>query len=51
VFCDQSGNTVDRHIAYDTWTPAKARYIRLLILTAPLGMRIAVWEFTVFGKA
>jgi xylan 1,4-beta-xylosidase len=51
VLCDRSGNAVDRHIAYDTWEPRKARFVRLVVLSAPPGMRISIWEFTVFGRA
>ncbi|HEY3377241.1 MAG TPA: family 43 glycosylhydrolase, partial [Armatimonadota bacterium] len=50
VLCDQSANTEDRHITYDTWAPEVVRYVRLTILAIPPGMRPSVWEFTVFGK-
>lgn len=46
---DHSKNAVDRHIAYHTFPAQKVRYVRLTVLSAPPGMRIAVWEFTVFG--
>jgi len=48
---DNSANETDRHIAYDTWPEAEVRYVRIIILGAPQGMRIALWEFTVFGRA
>ena len=51
VLCDQSDNTVDRNIAYDTWPATFARRVRLEVLSAPAGMAIAVLEFTVFGAA
>jgi hypothetical protein len=51
VLLDQSQNKVDRHIAYDTFAPRPARYVRLVVKSAPKGMKIAVWEFSVFGKA
>ncbi len=51
VLCDQSDNTVDRHIAFDVWTPLVSRRVRLEILSVPSGMKPAVWEFTVFGEA
>ena len=51
VLCDQSQNTVDRHIAYDTFTAQRVRYVRLVIEQAPQGMPVSVWEFTVFGRA
>lgn len=47
---DMSENTIDRHIAYDTFPTARARHIRLTILAAPAGIRPAIWEFTVFGR-
>ena len=48
---DRSTNTVDRHIAYDVWPATSARWIRLVALSAPEGMRTSLWEFTVFGTA
>ncbi|HEY3415984.1 MAG TPA: family 43 glycosylhydrolase, partial [Armatimonadota bacterium] len=51
VCCDQSENTTDRQIAYDTWAPQRARYLRLEVLTVPPGMTTGIWEFTVFGHA
>ena len=50
TLCDQTANAVDRHIAYETWPPSPARHIRLAIHSAPTGMRIALWELTVFGR-
>ncbi|RAP74336.1 hypothetical protein DL346_19825 [Paenibacillus montanisoli] len=47
---DKSDNTIDQHIVYDTWGPKRARFARLFIIAAPRGMRIGVWEFTVFGR-
>lgn len=51
VLCDQSENTVDRHIAYDPWVATSACRVRLEVLSAPAGMDISVLEFTVFGLA
>lgn len=48
---DSTNNQIDRHIAFDQWPPAQARYIRLRITAWPPGMRVGIWEFTVFGKA
>lgn len=50
VLVDRSANTVDRHIAYETWPERPLRQLRLEILAAPPGMAIAVWQFTVFGR-
>ena len=51
TLCDQSGNTEERHIAYDTWPAKPARHVRLQVLDVPPGMRPGVWELTVFGLA
>lgn len=48
---DKSDNTIDQPIEYDAWTPRPARYVRLVVLSAPKGMRLGVWEFSVFGRA
>lgn len=50
VLVDQSANAVDRHIAYETWPERRVRHVRLEIISAPPGMAIAVWQFTVFGR-
>lgn len=47
---DKSGNTVDQHIEYDTWPARPAKQVRLVVLSAPMGMRLGVWEFSVFGR-
>jgi len=47
---DKSGNTLEQHIEYDTWDPRRVRYVRLVVLSAPAGIRVGVWEFTVFGR-
>lgn len=51
VLHDSTDCCEERHIAYDTWEPQFIRYVRLLVISAPAGMRIGVWEFTVFGAA
>jgi xylan 1,4-beta-xylosidase len=51
VLVDKSGNDVEKHIVYDTWDSQKARYVKLVVLEAPSGMPVSVWEFTVFGKS
>ncbi len=51
VLCDQSENTVERHIAFDVCQPRKSRRVKLEILAVPPGMKTSVWEFTVFGWA
>lgn len=50
VLVDRSGNTVDRHIAYETWAERPLRQVRLEILAAPPGMAVAVWQLTIFGR-
>ena len=50
LLIEKSDNATDRHIEYDTWDPQKIRYVKLVVSEAPAGMRIGVWEFTVFGK-
>ncbi|EIP98363.1 beta-xylosidase [Opitutaceae bacterium TAV1] len=51
VAVDRSGNTVDRHIAYDVCQMSvAARRVRLVILDTPPGIIPSVQEFTVFGK-
>jgi xylan 1,4-beta-xylosidase len=47
---DQSKNGVDRQITYETCQTSRVRYIKITILSAPKGMRIALWDFTVFGN-
>ncbi|HEX4140951.1 MAG TPA: discoidin domain-containing protein, partial [Candidatus Methylacidiphilales bacterium] len=49
VLHDHGKNAVDKHIAYHAFPAKKARYVRVTIQSAPPGIRIAVWEFTVFG--
>jgi len=47
---DRSENTMERHIAYDVCdAPQPARHVRLAVLEVPPGMRLGVWEFTVFA--
>ena len=51
VLVDKSGNTVDKHMEYDQVAGKKrARYVRLVVVGWPMGMRLGVWEFTVFGR-
>ena len=49
--CDRSANACEQHMVYDTFAPAKAQFVRLVILGVPPGMTAGVWEFTVFGQA
>jgi xylan 1,4-beta-xylosidase len=48
---DRRENAVERHIAYDRvdGPPKRAQHVRLVVHSAPRGMRIGVWEFTLFG--
>ncbi len=50
LLCDQSTNETDRHIVYDTWTAQPAQMVRLTIIEAPKGMRVGVWEWTLFAQ-
>lgn len=51
LLCDQTNNHIDRHIAYLTWAPQSARFVRLVATRIPAGMKLGVWEFTAFGVA
>ncbi len=47
---DRTDNAVDRHIAYDILPAASAARARLTITGWPAGMRVGVWEFTLFAQ-
>lgn len=48
---DGSRNTVDRQAAYHAWAPQPARFVRVILLGVPRGLRAGLWEWTVFGQA
>ena len=50
MLCDEAENGEERHIAFNQWPAARARYVRLEIVRVPSGMTASVWEFTVFGE-
>lgn len=47
---DKRSNEIEQHIVYDSWPTQRGRWVRLRITGAPPGMRIGVWEWTVFGS-
>lgn len=51
VLEDQGANTIDRHIAFHVFAESRpARFVRVVVEEAPPGLRIGLWEFTVFGS-
>jgi xylan 1,4-beta-xylosidase len=49
LLSDQITSQIDRQIAYDTWSPQTARYVRLTITGVQAGMSAGVLEWTLFG--
>lgn len=50
LLLDQSDHEIDQHIYYDTWPQTKpASRVRLTVLGWPRGLRLGVWEWTLFA--